>query len=236
MVPAPFIVVVDANVLFPLRRRLRGIWPPSKNSLWMFPGCRAFWPFWPRPAVLPRPEPGPRPLRFFGRTAPSGGASLERMGMFCSAIGLLHRDEVDNFLETSKWKHTQVRFLLPKLLPDVRTHRLICESFFFVLHSHTMMYITWPSASFSHAEIWRVLDLSGMTKSVRDSRAFVKAGYVYVNNVLVTTLGARVPIGQKFLLEIRFPNGVTKQNVVFITRPVRYKPRNNTPTTFYRKP
>ena len=44
------------------RRRCSGIWPPSKPSLWK-PPERAFWPLWPRPAVLPQPEPTPRPTR-----------------------------------------------------------------------------------------------------------------------------------------------------------------------------
>ena len=40
-----------------------GVWPPWKCFLLMLPLERAFWPFWPRPAVLPRPEPTPRPTR-----------------------------------------------------------------------------------------------------------------------------------------------------------------------------
>src|SRR5262245_29016258 len=48
------------------RRRWSGICPPSKPTLWK-PPARDFWPLWPRPAVLPRPEPTPRAtrLRFF---------------------------------------------------------------------------------------------------------------------------------------------------------------------------
>src|SRR5579872_1423739 len=38
-----------------------GIWPPS-NPKTETPS-RLFWPFWPRPAVLPSPEPMPRPTR-----------------------------------------------------------------------------------------------------------------------------------------------------------------------------
>jgi len=43
-------------------RRCSGIWPPSKPTLWK-PPERDFWPLLPRPAVLPCPEPGPRPTR-----------------------------------------------------------------------------------------------------------------------------------------------------------------------------
>ncbi len=42
-------------------RMCSGIWPPSK-PLTDTPE-RLFWPFWPRPAVLPLPEPMPRPTR-----------------------------------------------------------------------------------------------------------------------------------------------------------------------------
>src|SRR5690606_38781972 len=54
------------------RRRTSGSWPPSKYGETP-PPERAFWPLVPRPAVLPWPEPWPRPtrLRFF--VAPSSG-------------------------------------------------------------------------------------------------------------------------------------------------------------------
>src|SRR5215207_6500265 len=42
-------------------RMWSGIWPPSKPKTET--PERLFWPFWPRPAVLPTPEPMPRPTR-----------------------------------------------------------------------------------------------------------------------------------------------------------------------------
>src|SRR4249919_2802245 len=42
-------------------RMWSGIWPPSKPKTET--PERLFWPFWPRPAVLPSPEPMPRPTR-----------------------------------------------------------------------------------------------------------------------------------------------------------------------------
>src|SRR3569833_3217024 len=42
-------------------RMWSGIWSPSKPAI--DTPERAFAPFWPRPAVLPRPEPMPRPPR-----------------------------------------------------------------------------------------------------------------------------------------------------------------------------
>src|SRR6266699_5651334 len=52
-------------------RRMSGIWPPS-NPGRTLPPWRAVWPLPPRPAVLPMPEPGPRPLRMRARCEPTG--------------------------------------------------------------------------------------------------------------------------------------------------------------------
>src|ERR1051325_9748489 len=60
------------------RRRWSGIWPPSKPTLREYPD-RDFCPFSPRPAVLPRPEPGPRPTRFFLCVEPFAGFRLLRL-------------------------------------------------------------------------------------------------------------------------------------------------------------
>src|SRR6185369_7175578 len=61
------------------RRRCSGICPPSKPTLWK-PPERARWPLWPRPAVLPQPEPMPRPTRWRSCLAPGAGFSpLSRM-------------------------------------------------------------------------------------------------------------------------------------------------------------
>src|SRR6185295_14820456 len=55
-------------------RRYSGIWPPSKPTLWK-PPARAFWPLCPRLAVLPQPEPMPRPSRWRSCLAPGAGFS-----------------------------------------------------------------------------------------------------------------------------------------------------------------
>src|SRR5207247_1167041 len=52
-------------------RRMRGICPPS-NPGRVWPPVRAVCPLPPRPAVLPIPEPGPRPLRMRARCEPAG--------------------------------------------------------------------------------------------------------------------------------------------------------------------
>src|ERR1700710_2973821 len=50
-------------------RMWSGIWPPSKPAIET--PSRLFWPFWPRPAVLPLPEPMPRPTRILDLRAPA---------------------------------------------------------------------------------------------------------------------------------------------------------------------
>src|SRR5476649_1433461 len=55
-------------------RRWSGIWPPSKPL--MATPLRDFWPLTPRPAVLPLPEPIPRPTRIRLLRAPSLSAIL----------------------------------------------------------------------------------------------------------------------------------------------------------------
>src|SRR5581483_7817728 len=58
-------------------RRCSGIWPPSNPRLNLNPE-RDFAPLWPRPAVLPLPDPWPRPMRFLAWVAPAGGRRLLR--------------------------------------------------------------------------------------------------------------------------------------------------------------
>ena len=53
-------------------RMWSGVWPPS-NQGGIEPPARAFWPFVPRPAVLPLPAAMPRPTRVRGWREPSAG-------------------------------------------------------------------------------------------------------------------------------------------------------------------
>jgi|SRR5690606_3035285 len=99
-----------------------------------------------------------------------------------------------------------------------------------------MIRVAWPSAIATKAEVWRVLDLSGMTKSVRESRNFVRAGYIWLDGNHVLSLRDTVDVGRVFRLEIRFPNGVVRGENIMLVRPVRHKPRTNHPDKEYRKP
>src|SRR3954471_6570564 len=65
-----------------------GVWPPSKRTRLRAP-LRAPAPLWPRPDVLPMPEPWPRPTRLRSLRAPLAGPS-ECRPMRSSAIVDLH--------------------------------------------------------------------------------------------------------------------------------------------------
>src|SRR3954454_13775298 len=52
-----------------------GFWPPSRLTL-RFEPEREPAPFWPRPEVLPKPEPSPRPIRFLRWREPGFGFRL----------------------------------------------------------------------------------------------------------------------------------------------------------------
>ncbi|NJL53696.1 hypothetical protein HC928_00225 [bacterium] len=84
--------------------------------------------------------------------------------------------------------------------------------------------------------MWRVLDLSGLTSSVRESRNYVRAGYVYLNGQPVYNLKDTVEVGSSFRLEIRFPNGYIEARNIFLSRPTRYRARINSPDTRFHKP
>src|SRR5919199_4214069 len=68
-----------------------GFWPPSRLTL-RFEPEREPAPFWPRPEVLPKPEPSPRPIRFLRWREPGFGFRL------CSPISsVIDPDQVGNF-------------------------------------------------------------------------------------------------------------------------------------------
>src|SRR5215217_8384051 len=97
---------IDFFMCGPRSLRIRmwiGIWPPSKRARSFAPE-REPAPFWPRPAVLPVPEPSPRPTRLRGRRLPGAGFRLwSPMGSFSisSAMGLalLDLDQVTDTVE-----------------------------------------------------------------------------------------------------------------------------------------
>jgi len=97
------------------------------------------------------------------------------------------------------------------------------------------MNVVWPSRIATHAEVWRVLDLSGLTNSPRESRNYVRAGFVFLNNEPIRSISDQMEIGKDYRLELRFPNGVIQGTVIRLVTPTYYKPRLNQPDTAYRK-
>src|SRR3954454_1291236 len=65
-----------------------GFWPPSRLTL-RFEPEREPAPFWPRPEVLPKPEPSPRPIRFLRWREPGFGFRL------CSPISSVFSSAID---------------------------------------------------------------------------------------------------------------------------------------------
>src|SRR3954470_14784995 len=67
-----------------------GFWPPSRLTL-RFEPEREPAPFWPRPEVLPKPEPSPRPIRFLRWREPGAGFRLSSPISSCSSAIDLHQ-------------------------------------------------------------------------------------------------------------------------------------------------
>lgn len=113
--------------------------------------------------------------------------------------------------------------------------KLRCGQVFFVRNIMDYIIVQWPSAVAKRAEIWRVYDLAGLTKSVRQSKGFTKAGFAYINGRKVRNLKDTVEIGTPFDLELRFPNGrviterIQLSNKYYGVR----QPRSNEPTTLH---
>lgn len=97
------------------------------------------------------------------------------------------------------------------------------------------MIVGWQTQSQDRlAHVWRVLDLCGLTNSVRDSRNYTKSGFVYLNGVRVSSMKERVELGSTFTLELRFPNGRIKSKeitLVATNRLVTRTPRQADPGT-----
>jgi hypothetical protein len=99
-------------------------------------------------------------------------------------------------------------------------------------YSQDLIRVAWPAPhSQRFASVWRVLDLSGMTNSVRESRNFTRAGFAFLNGRKVRSLKDTVELGSIFTLELRFPNGVTKLAKVFLFPATRHTVKTSRVTT-----
>lgn len=88
--------------------------------------------------------------------------------------------------------------------------------------------VEWPSSVAERAQVWRVLDLSGLTTSPRRSKNYTLAGYVYLDGRKVRSLRKEVKLGRTFLLEIRFPSGkIVSSEIFLVPRRASRKSRSN---------
>ncbi len=98
--------------------------------------------------------------------------------------------------------------------------------------------VEWPSRRAKHAQVWRVLDLSGLSQNPRQSEGMVKAGWVFKNGSPVRSERATVPVGSTFTLEVRFPSGrITSKQIKLIEQGFspRVFARQTGPTILHRK-
>lgn len=100
----------------------------------------------------------------------------------------------------------------------------------------SLIYVRWPAHAFSVANVWRVLDFSGLTRNPRESERCVRSGIVFLNGNMVT-MKDTVEVGCPFTLEVRYPGGKIKSKDISLTKyyyPEFVKPRNNTALTVYK--
>ena len=88
-----------------------------------------------------------------------------------------------------------------------------------------MLTLYWPSTSATHAEAWRLLDLSGLVPTERDARMALNTGLVYINNAMVTSTKYKVAIKDTYRLELRFPKKTRSVEFLLVNALPRSKPR-----------
>src|ERR671933_1131590 len=137
---------IDFFMCGPRSLRIRmwiGIWPPSKLCRVLLPE-RAPAPFWPRPAVLPVPEPSPRPTRLRALRLFGAGLSVCSPKSLCSVIdphqvadavhhaarlrGVLDLDRVADPAQSERAQRVELRLVRAVLAPDLRHLHCGCSS------------------------------------------------------------------------------------------------------------
>ena len=90
------------------------------------------------------------------------------------------------------------------------------------------------SSTNTHASAWRLLDLSGMTKSVRESSRLVKLGLVTVNTAKID-LKTQLPIGGTYTVEITYATGIRHSMTFHLSHPAPKGRQRMVDVTFHRK-
>jgi len=100
-----------------------------------------------------------------------------------------------------------------------------------------MTTVFWPNHYDTHANIWRILELSGMVTSVRKAHNYMRAGFVSVNGNSYYQIRDRIKIGAMYTFTLTFPNGKV-QSMEFFLANQGPRPRKNNgsgPLTYYGK-
>lgn len=79
-----------------------------------------------------------------------------------------------------------------------------------------MKTVAWYGHTRRFVEAWRVLDLSGMTPHPRASRNAVKGKQVFINGNQIHTLRDKIEVGAISNIEIKFPNGTSISEDIFL--------------------
>src|SRR5690348_12480797 len=93
--------------------------------------------------------------------------------------------------------------------------------------------VQWYSRVSKVAEVWRILDLSGLTHNPRQSKQYMLAGFVYLNGNNLTTLKDKVEIGSTFTLELRFPGGKVRSKDIYLSARLINNGRQRTTAVSY---
>lgn len=79
-----------------------------------------------------------------------------------------------------------------------------------------MKIVQWPGFDVKFVEVFRVLDLSGISPNIRNSKLWVKSGYVYLDGVKVLSIKDRLEVGRPCTISVRFPSSIIKQEIIMV--------------------
>jgi hypothetical protein len=92
-----------------------------------------------------------------------------------------------------------------------------------------LLVVEWPSPVAKYANLWRVLDLSGLTPSVRESKRQIMSGNVFLNGNQILSWRQLVPIGTTFHVEIKSTGRSKEADIRLIPMVRPNKPRQAGP-------
>lgn len=96
-----------------------------------------------------------------------------------------------------------------------------------MLRLRGMITLMWPSSTATHAEIWRLLDLSGLVRTEREARIAINSRLCYINNTLVSSFKQTVPLNDSYTLELR--TGRRTKEITFLLVNRLFRTKGNRP-------